>query len=123
MMNTACMYLSEALNKHLPSSYPRLHSLRSLSLGLRRTSLSEAVSLCCAWWMGINPTPTLAEVACSQGCSRSTQTNGIPTQPRRRSLAFPQAALAGFLFLSQSRQGRKEVLIIFFLTDGHKVVP
>ena len=37
-MNTACMYLSEALSKHLLSSYPRLHSLRSFSLGLRRTS-------------------------------------------------------------------------------------
>ena len=42
-MNTACMYLSEALSKHLPSSYPRLHSLRSLSLGLLRVSLSEAL--------------------------------------------------------------------------------
>ena len=44
-MNTSCMYLSEALNKHLPSSYPRLHSLRSLSLGLRRTSLRGCKSL------------------------------------------------------------------------------
>ena len=44
-MNTACMYLSEALNKHLPSSYPRLHSLRLLSLGLRRTSLRGCKSL------------------------------------------------------------------------------
>ena len=43
MMNTACMYLSEALNKHLPSSYPRLHSLRSLSLGLLKVYLSEAL--------------------------------------------------------------------------------
>ena len=47
-MNTACMYLSEALSKHLLSSYPRLHSLRSFSLGLLRNSLSEAISHCCA---------------------------------------------------------------------------
>ncbi len=59
MINTACMYLSEALSKHLPSSYSRLLSLCSFSLGLRRTSLSEAINHCCAWRMGINPTPTL----------------------------------------------------------------
>ena len=41
------------------SSYPRLRSLRSLSLGLLRASLSEAVSHCGAWRMGIKPTPTL----------------------------------------------------------------
>ena len=70
MINTACMYLSEALSKHLLSSYPRLHSLRSFSLGLLRNSLSEAINHCCAWRMGINPTPTLANVACSQGCAR-----------------------------------------------------
>ena len=57
MINTACMYLSEALSKHLPSSYPRLHSLRSLSLGLLRNSLFEAISHCDAWRMGITPHP------------------------------------------------------------------
>ena len=58
-MNTTRMCLSEALSKVPPSTYPRLHSLRSLSLGLLRVILSEAVSHCCAWRMGINPTPTL----------------------------------------------------------------
>ena len=43
-MNTACMYLFEALSKHLLSSYPRLRSLRSFSLGLLRVCLSEALS-------------------------------------------------------------------------------
>ena len=38
-----------------PSIFPRLHSLRSLSLGLLRASLSEAVSHCGAWRMGITP--------------------------------------------------------------------
>ena len=55
-MNTACMYLSEALSIVPPSTYPRLHSLRSLCLGLLRVSLFEAVSHCGALRMGINPT-------------------------------------------------------------------
>ena len=57
-MNTASMYLSEARSMVPPSTYPRLHSLRSFSLGLLRASLSEAVSHCGAWRMGINTTPT-----------------------------------------------------------------
>ena len=44
-----------------PSIFPRLRSLRSLSLGLLRASLSEAVSHCGAWRMGINPTHTLGD--------------------------------------------------------------
>ena len=60
-MNTTCLYLSEARSKVPPSTYPRLHSLRSLSLGLLRSRLSEAVSHCCAWRMGINPTPLGSE--------------------------------------------------------------
>ena len=44
-MNTACMYLFEALSKHLLSSYPRLRSLRSFSLGLLRVSLRGYKSL------------------------------------------------------------------------------
>ncbi len=58
-MNTTCLYLSEARSKVSSSTYPRLHSLRSFSLGLLRASLSEAVSHCCALRMGITPTPTL----------------------------------------------------------------
>ena len=38
-MNTACLYLSEARSMVPPSTYPRLHSLRSFSLGLLRVSL------------------------------------------------------------------------------------
>ena len=60
-MNTTRMYLSEALSKVPPPTYPRLHSLRSFSLGLLTVSLYEAVSHCCAWRMGINPTPTLGD--------------------------------------------------------------
>ena len=52
-MNTTCLYLSEARSMVPPSTYPRLHSLRSLSLGLLRTSLSEAVSHYCTWMDGI----------------------------------------------------------------------
>ena len=52
-MNTTCLYLSEARSMVPPSTYPRLHSLRSLSLGLLRTSLSEAVSHYCTWMEGI----------------------------------------------------------------------
>ncbi len=38
------MNLSEALSGHYPFElFPRLHSLRSLSLGLSRVNLSEAV--------------------------------------------------------------------------------
>ncbi len=45
-MNTTCLYLSEARSRVPPPTYPRLHSLRSLSLGLLRTSLSEAINHC-----------------------------------------------------------------------------
>ena len=89
-MNTACMYLSEALNKHLPSSYPRLHSLRSLSLGLRRTSLSEAVSLCCAWWMGINPTPTLCFAERMGINPTPTQGSAVRLQKDKRTYLVPR---------------------------------
>ena len=44
-----------------PSIFPRLHSLRSFSLGLLRASPSEAVSHCGSLRMGINPTPTLGD--------------------------------------------------------------
>ena len=62
-----------------PSIFPRLRSLRSLSLGLLRVSLFEAINHCYAWRMGIppplywetedsyawrrgiNPTPTLGD--------------------------------------------------------------
>ena len=43
-MHSASMYLSEARSGLYTTSHPRLHSLRSLSLGLLKTSLSEAVS-------------------------------------------------------------------------------
>ena len=58
-IHITCLYLSEALSGFYASSHPRLRSLRSLSLGILRTSLSEAISHCYAWRMGINPTPTL----------------------------------------------------------------
>ena len=63
-IHTTCQCLSEALIENMLSYIPRLRSLRSLSLGLLRASLTEAVSLCCPWRMGINPTPTLAKAAC-----------------------------------------------------------
>jgi len=44
-MNTTRMYLSEALSKVPSSTYPRLHSLRSFSLGLLRVSLRGYKSL------------------------------------------------------------------------------
>ena len=59
MMNTTCMYFSEARSKVPSSTYPRLHSLRSFSLGLLRARISEALSYCDSWRMGIKPTPTL----------------------------------------------------------------
>ncbi len=43
-MNTTRMYLSEALSGFYASSHPRLRSLRSLSLGLLRVSLFEAIN-------------------------------------------------------------------------------
>ncbi len=45
-MHTACLYLSEALS-YYPAvvTYPRLHSLRSFSLGLLKVYLSEALSM------------------------------------------------------------------------------
>ena len=43
-VHTTCLNLSEALSGHYPFDLtPRLHSLRSLSLGLRRVYLSEAL--------------------------------------------------------------------------------
>ena len=44
-MNTTRLYLSEALSKIPPPTYPRLHSLRSFSLGLLRVSLRGCKSL------------------------------------------------------------------------------
>ena len=38
-IHITCLYLSEALSGFYASSHPRLRSLRSLSLGLLRTSL------------------------------------------------------------------------------------
>ena len=46
-MNTTCMYLSEARSKVRFSTYPRLPSLRSVSLGLLRVCLFEALSMVC----------------------------------------------------------------------------
>ena len=44
-MHTTCLNLSEALSGHYPFElFPRLPSLRSLSLGLLRVCLSEALS-------------------------------------------------------------------------------
>ena len=60
-MNTTRMYLSEARSKVPSSTYPRLHSLRSFSLGLLRSQPLEAVNNCCSLRMGINPTPTLGD--------------------------------------------------------------
>ena len=45
MMYTPCLYLSEARSKVPLSTYPRLPSLRSLSLGLLRASLRSCKSL------------------------------------------------------------------------------
>ena len=42
-MNTTRLYLSEALSGFYASSHPRLRSLRSLSLGLLKVCLSEAL--------------------------------------------------------------------------------
>ena len=38
-IHITCLYLSEALSGFYASSHPRLRSLRSLSLGILRTSL------------------------------------------------------------------------------------
>ncbi len=43
-IHITCLYLSEALSGFYASSHPRLRSLRSLSLGILRTSLSEAIN-------------------------------------------------------------------------------
>ena len=44
-MNTACMYLSEALSNHLPSSYPQAAPASFLSLAKpQRTQRSVAAS-------------------------------------------------------------------------------
>ena len=40
-IHITCLYLSEALSGFYASSHPRLRSLRSLSLGILRTSLSD----------------------------------------------------------------------------------
>ena len=56
MMNTTRIYLSEARINVRFSTYPRLHSLRSFSLGLLRASLLEAVSYYGSWRMVITPT-------------------------------------------------------------------
>ena len=83
-MNITCMYLSEVRSRVPPPTYPRLRSLRSFSLGLLRVSLFEAVSYCGSWRMGINPTPTLAQVASISYKSRSTlaQVASIPYKSR-----------------------------------------
>ena len=58
-MNTACMYLSEALSIVPPSTNPRLHSLRSLSLGLLRASLRGCeVSIQCVLSDGCRARPS-----------------------------------------------------------------
>ena len=43
-IHITCLYLSEALSGFYASSHPRLRSLRSLSLGLLRVSLFEAIN-------------------------------------------------------------------------------
>gem|GEM_PF-1409964 len=62
-MNTTCLYLSEARSKVPPSTYPRLHSLRSLSLGLLRASISEAVSHYCTWMERIRVTSIVSSLS------------------------------------------------------------
>ena len=59
-MNTTRMYLSEALSKVPPSTYPRLHSLRSFSLGLLRVSLRGCKLL---WLLEDGDTPPLVTMA------------------------------------------------------------
>ena len=89
-MNTACLYLSEARSMVSPSTYPRLHSLRSFSLGLLRVSLYEAVSYCCAWRMGINPTPTFGDRGFRGASAARYADVGLHPVPRRHTLSNPR---------------------------------
>ena len=82
LMHSASMYLSEARSGLYTTSHPRLHSLRSLSLGLLRVYLSEALGLSYIT-MRFNGRPLTLP---SRPCSRIK----LGTHSPQKSLAKPQ---------------------------------